>query len=415
MENDNQKTSYTTSDDQSSLNNEENNNRENFFSISEEVSSSILNRVLHTERTKITPVELTSNIDDFLIENLSDRELSILKIRFGLGRDRKTLEEVGKIFNITRERVRQIVKIALKKLSEEANHNSSIYKIDTHIRDILEKRGGIVCLECLLEDFIEGDSETFDKYFLNYLFFFLDHISSFSRPSGYKIHSWIMYDSVKDCQKDVEEIAVRILSQETKPININVLYEKLSHYPEFIKWQERVSSMLNFIDISKIDWKEVVRSYLSVSDRVSSNQFGMWGMTDSPLINPTRIADRAYLVLDYYKKPLHFKEIGELIQKFKFSKKKAHIPTVHNELIMDDRFVLIGRGIYALKEWGYKEGTVSDVIADILEKAARPMTKEEIVDAVMKRRIVKRETIILALSNKNKFKRVNRGYYTLNQ
>lgn len=417
MKNDNQKNNSNTLKSQNDLNSDLNSEKKDDSTILTEYegNSSVLNKLLHIERSKITPTGLVSYVENFLTENLSERELNIIKIRFGLGKEKQTLEEVGKIFNITRERVRQIVKITLKKLSEKVKQNSSLYQIDIYIRDILERRGGIVCLNCLLEDFIEGDPDEFDKYFLNYLFFFLEYISSFSNPSGYKVDSWIMYDSVKDLQKEIEEMAVSVLSHQSKPVDIDTLYNMLSHLSGFEEWKEKVSSMVNFIDINLLDWKEIIKSYLSVSEKVSYNQFGMWGMIDSPLINPTRIADRAYLVLDYYKKPLHFKEIGELIQKFKFSKRKVHIPTVHNELIMDDRFVLVGRGIYALKEWGYKEGTVADVITDILRQASRPMTKEEIIDAVLKKRIVKRETIILALSNKDRFLRVDRGYYTLNQ
>jgi RNA polymerase primary sigma factor len=54
---------------------------------------------------------------DSVLDSLSDRERDVLKLRFGLvdGRNR-TLEEVGKEFNVTRERIRQIEAKALRKL-----------------------------------------------------------------------------------------------------------------------------------------------------------------------------------------------------------------------------------------------------------------------------------------------------------
>ena len=54
---------------------------------------------------------------DEVLDTLTTREKSVLKLRFGLedGRSR-TLEEVGREFNITRERIRQIEAKALRKL-----------------------------------------------------------------------------------------------------------------------------------------------------------------------------------------------------------------------------------------------------------------------------------------------------------
>lgn len=54
---------------------------------------------------------------DMVLSTLSDREANIIRMRFGIGRDRAmTLEEVGKEFSLTRERIRQIEAKALRKL-----------------------------------------------------------------------------------------------------------------------------------------------------------------------------------------------------------------------------------------------------------------------------------------------------------
>ena len=93
-------------------------------------------------------------------------------------------------------------------------------------------------------------------------------------------------------------------------------------------------------------------------------------------------------------------------------KRKAHIATTHNELIKDKRFVLVGRGLYALAEWGYSAGVVKDVLRDILEKHG-PLTREEIIDKVRKERYVKDNTIIVNLQDPNLFKRLSNGAYML--
>jgi RNA polymerase primary sigma factor len=58
---------------------------------------------------------LKENIEEVLA-SLSDREARVLKMRFGLGYKPMTLEEVGKKFGVTRERIRQIEAKALRKL-----------------------------------------------------------------------------------------------------------------------------------------------------------------------------------------------------------------------------------------------------------------------------------------------------------
>jgi hypothetical protein len=73
----------------------------------------------------------------------------------------------------------------------------------------------------------------------------------------------------------------------------------------------------------------------------------------------------------------------------------------------------VGRGIYALTEWGYKPGVVTDVIKEVLTEAKAPLSKEEIIERVLAKRMVKRSTVILALMNKDTFKKISSGEYTI--
>ena len=112
---------------------------------------------------------------------------------------------------------------------------------------------------------------------------------------------------------------------------------------------------------------------------------------------------------------MHFSEIAKEIKESSFKRKNVTVQAIHNELIKDPRFVLIGRGIYALSSWGYKKGTISEIIVSILEKSSDPMTREEIVKQVLKVRKVKETTILLNLQNKKLFKKIDRNSYTLLQ
>jgi RNA polymerase primary sigma factor len=64
--------------------------------------------------------EASSRIEEVLA-SLTEREEKIIRMRFGIGAGTEhTLEEVGKFFNLTRERIRQIEIKALKKLRHPA-------------------------------------------------------------------------------------------------------------------------------------------------------------------------------------------------------------------------------------------------------------------------------------------------------
>jgi len=111
-------------------------------------------------------------------------------------------------------------------------------------------------------------------------------------------------------------------------------------------------------------------------------------------------------------KPLHFRDVANFINKAKLGSGLAQAQTVHNELIKDDRFVLVGRGTYALKEWGYQAGTVKDIIVQTL-KDNGPLEKEDILDKVLNTRLVKPNTVLINLQNKEYFNRDKEGKYFL--
>ena len=150
----------------------------------------------------------------------------------------------------------------------------------------------------------------------------------------------------------------------------------------------------------------------SISKQLSSLN-DLWGLTKWPAVNPKNIRDKIYVILNTQKKPMHFNEIATAIAESNFRRKNVTTQAVHNELIKDPRFVLIGRGIYALDTWGYKKGTVSEIIIETLRNSPTPLTREEIVSAVLKSRKVKETTILLNLQNKKLFEKATKNSYRL--
>lgn len=308
-----------------------------------------------------------------LIFNLSKREKEVILRRFGLGeREKETLQSIGDDFGICRERVRQIQEAALKKIRSKLKNYQKIFQL---FFKYFKKFGDLRKEDTLL-------TELGKEKWKNEVYFLLSLDKRFQRFNQTKdlCSLWMINsDSFSKAKKIIQ-----------------TLYQKFQKNGNLLRLEE-----LNPQFSVK---KEVLISYLEISKKIQKNEEGLYGLRDWPEINPRGIKDKAYLVFKKLKKPLHFSEVTSLIE-------GANLQTVHNELIRDPRFVLVGRGTYALREWGYYPGQVKDVILTILKKEGKPLTKEEVLEKVKKQRIVKANTVLLNLSNKEYFQRDSKGRY----
>jgi DNA-directed RNA polymerase delta subunit len=327
-----------------------------------------------------------------LLAVLPDRAREVLIKRYGLGKstEKMTLDSIGKLYGITRERVRQIENYALANIRK-----SDAYKEEKNafaeIEELIHALGGIV----VEEDFLGHASK--DKELQNHIHFLLvigDTFKKRKEDNDFK-HRWHVN----------EELAKQVESSLSK------LYSSLSN-DDLLLESEIVNKFLGHLESVSEKYKnqEIVKRWLSLSKTLGKNAMGEWGVASSSNIKTKGMRDYAFLVIRKHGSPIHFKEVAKQITAV--FKKKAHIATTHNELIKDKRFVLVGRGLYALREWGYMSGVVKDVIKNILEKNG-PLTKEEIIDKVMKERYVKENTIMVNLQNQKHFKKTKDGKYDL--
>jgi len=327
-----------------------------------------------------------------LLASLPERSCTVLEARFGLGTntEKVTLEAIGKRWGITRERVRQIENhalLALKKSPAFAEAQSAFGELER----IIDSLGGIICEDDLL-NFI-----TKDKSMQNHIYFLL----VLGDPFKYRKED----DEVERCWYVDPGLANQVEGALKK------LYGGLSD-EDLIPEGEMIDRFLK--ELQGINDKhrndEVLRRWLSISKRIGKNPLGEWGHAASPNVKTKGVRDYAYLAVKKHGSPLHFREVSQLIEKM--FNRAAHIATTHNELIKDDRFVLVGRGMYALKEWGYASGVVRDVVRNILRDQG-PLTKDQIIEKVLKERHVKPGTVAVNLQNQKYFKRGKDGRYTL--
>ncbi len=327
-----------------------------------------------------------------LLSVLPERARDVLEKRYGLGTSAETctLESIGQTYNITRERVRQIENYGIQSIQK-----SPVYKefqdVFDELQTALHALGGVISEEELLTELSK------DQSLRNHIYFLLVIGDPFKRikENNAFAHRWYIEKKIAET---VEGALVNIFN--------SLEEDELVAEDEIIA---RLKEHLGEIEEQYRDEK-ILKRWLSISKQIDRNPLGEWGHATSPNVRAKGIRDYAYLAVKRHGSPMHFKEVADAIKEL--FDKSAHVATTHNELIKDRRFVLVGRGLYALSEWGYSTGVVKDVLRDILTTHG-PLTREEIIDKVRKERYVKDNTIIVNLQDTSLFKKLPDGNYVL--
>lgn len=330
-------------------------------------------------------------IDDALGIIDRDREKEIISRRFGLFDRKETLEQIGEMLGITRERVRQLEKAILirLKIATEENKIPAIADVEKIVIRDLSENGRVSRVHNLTNRLV-GDKDTpTHKSHVAFIAELSPKLTVVNESDHYHHSVGIgEHGDEKQFKKKVDEV-VSTIKKHGEPIHIESLHGKLDYeHPKHVSGLASVSKSL-------AELKDV------------------WGLTKWPTVNPKNIRDKIYVILADNGKPMHFSEIASAIKSSDFKRKDVTTQAIHNELIKDKRFVLIGRGIYALDDWGYSKGTVSDIITEILQDSDEPLHRDEIVRRVLKKRQVKETTILLNLQSKPAFKRVAKATYQL--
>jgi hypothetical protein len=327
-----------------------------------------------------------------LIGALSPRSRDVMTKRYGLGKDFEpmTLDAIGKTYGITRERVRQIENHALAVIRKSKQYAEQKPVFD-EIETVIHSLGGIVVEQDLL-DYVSSDSSI--QSHINFILVVGHPFNKVKEDEDFK-HRWFIDNTLADKVHNA-----------LKKLYSTLKDEDLLSEPDIIK-----SFLEQIEDVSeKYKSEEIAKRWLALSKKIGKNTLGEWGKSESSNISTKGMRDYAYLIIRKHGSPIHFREVAKIITDvFKI---KAHVATCHNELIKDPRFVLVGRGLYALSEWGYMSGVVKDVIKKILEKNG-PLTKAEVIQKVLKERYVKENTIVINLQNPKYFKKNKEGKYEI--
>lgn len=341
------------------------------------------------ETTELAVVDINAAVKEILSTIEREREREIVARRFGLYERKETLEQIGELLGITRERVRQLEKAIMIRLKISAEDNlPHIEKLEKLLVRNLYDLGRVAKLSDLTAQITPKNTER-DRAHIAFVAELAPRIVVIEENDQYH-HSIAIkeHHDEKKVKSFVDEI-VGSIKKHGEPISTEDLHQKSEH-----------------------DHPDHVRALASLSKDLATLK-DKWGLSKWPTVNPKNIRDKIYVILQQHNSPMHFNGIAKAIKGSDFKRKDVTTQAIHNELIKDSRFVLIGRGIYALKEWGFKKGTVADIITEILKKEGGPLHRDEIVKRVLKHRQVKETTILLNLQGKQHFKRVAKATYAI--
>lgn len=342
------------------------------------------------EANSTATLDIKGAVENVLKTIDREREREIIARRFGLYDRKETLEQIGEMLGITRERVRQLEKAILIRLKIAAEEGQAdIARLEKEFIKHLSEMGQVARVKDLSEKIKPGADARDHSHvaFVSTLapnLAVIDENDDYYQSVGIKEH----HDGAK-IKQNIDNVHKAIKELEGKPTTIEDLHSKVNgfEHPSHVQAVARSSKHI-------------------------ANLKDKWGLVKNPLVNPKNIRDKIYAILAENGKPMHFSKVAEAIKNSDFKRRDVTQQAIHNELIKDGRFVLIGRGIYALSEWGYSSGTVADIIVEILHHEG-PLHRDDIVRKVLKKRQVKETTILLNLQGKPQFKRVARATYGL--
>ncbi len=336
-------------------------------------------------------IQTVDTIIESVFGELTPKQRRVVSSRFGLKSGKSaTLQEIGNELGITRERVRQIENHTVKKLTPRIVGEAA--SLITEAVAELDRSGGVRKSDELLDALA------------------LAHRSDSSKHFREKVTFLFVAAGSPGFEKETDDSHAYWYSNETSKKRFLETVKKVTAFFKSSKKDDILVAKKHRDAFTDFD----SYAFLSIPKHFGKNVFGDFGLRAWAEIEPRTIRDKAYLVLRKHGKPLHFEDIARYITKFGIDSRTAHVQTVHNELIKDKRFVLVGRGIYALGESGYESGTVKEVIVRLLKKHG-PMDANQVVSLVNEQRILKQNTILLSLQNKRHFKKLTDGRFHVNE
>jgi hypothetical protein len=303
--------------------------------------------------------------------------------------DRETLDGIGKDFNVTRERIRQLANICCDQIlsilkGETLKKPSCVLSegVRQYLRVSVEKycRDGIIIKKDLIED-AEVSLPEDKQHYIYHLELLMESLG-YNRVE-YKEQEYYITEKSIIKLGDICNSLVKYLHDRSLTVSLDDLTEHM-----------KLSSTL-------------VKTALKLLPEAVEVEYEHYRIADDQLLI---YSDRAYRILKEYGKPMHFQDINKAI--------KASKTLTGARLRKDKRLVGIGKtGMWGLAEWHLNTDTIIDLILNALKFIARPATYGQITAIIqMARPEISYNTIVSYISNyRGKFKWIDKRTIALRE
>ncbi|MGC8981639.1 MAG: sigma factor-like helix-turn-helix DNA-binding protein [Minisyncoccia bacterium] len=327
--------------------------------------------------------ELLYKTFEDLLADLNEREVDIIKRRFGIEKDhRESLDKIGRAYNLTRERVRQIQNSLLNKLKIKSSSNEFIKKIyrevETCIGNIPIKREVYIFKTFSNNYFLNEDDLKILRLFLVILPRYFYHKET-------KIYHPFL------SREEFFKGALSILN------NLHIaLNKKIFNEEEFLNFLEDNIKKVFRVSADADELYELAK----ILKNLGKNPLNEIGSINHKRISPSSIIDKIYIIFKLEKRPMHFTEVYDKLNKIAEIedelihdrwRKNYSIQSVLNTLISNEKFVWHGRGIYGLKEDGYRDGKIIELMKKIVKKY-NGIKKDKLFEILSKEKILSKNT-----------------------
>ncbi len=342
-----------------------------------------------------------TNLKDTLIY-CKPKERLVLMRKFWLdGNKGIPLQRIGKEYNLTRERIRQIESQALMRFRRLIVGNTTYMEVLDKAKEILEQNGWFLEEKLLISKLVNEKLFKFSKQEL-LLILVSDFDIIYLKRNRLIDKSFYLDNLYEDILTRIALTVEEYFSKRGKSQETN----------EFISYMKGLFSK-EYSDVAFLNRDDFYINLFNSLRAVTTFDGRVWLLSFSD-VNPRTIKLKLVHVLRKMKKPLHYQDIPKRIMEI-FPGKNIKVNTVHNELVKNgDIFVNMWLGLYGLKEWWFEGGLVKDIIKRIMKRNDRPMGVKELEKEVLKEKMVSHNTVMINLQkHKDIFERVDKGVYKL--
>jgi DNA-directed RNA polymerase delta subunit len=349
-------------------------------------------------------VNLSSTKLQSVLEYCKPAEQYVLVEKYGLvSWKAKPMQQIGKEFDMSRERIRQILNKSLTKVRRLLSQHSELESIIEQARELVKENNFMMKEEDLINKLLDN------KVWLDYNELLLILSSDYDLYYIHRNKRFIKFFYIEpvfeELLNDIHDTIYSLIKENKAPISEDKIFYKMKNL--FSSKFQRNQSIKDVLDNEDF-YKNIIllSRYLYTLDGL------VWFATHAE-VNPKTMKLKIEYVLSQAGSPLHYEEIAKRV-KDTFNLESIKVPTIHNELVKNKEFINVGMWTYGLASWGYNGENTLEAIKAILAKAWRPMKTSEIAKEVLKERLVKEVTILLVLQkHQDIFERVWKWLYQL--